>query len=52
MDSNIVIRTLICCEQKIHGYAGGAIVSDSELESEYEETLMKIRNLITALEGI
>lgn len=52
MDCNIVIRTLICDGQQIHCYAGGAIVSDSTADEEYEETLIKVGKLIGILEGL
>lgn len=50
MDFNIAIRTLICDDQKIHAYAGGGIVYDSELTAEYQESLTKIQHLTSALE--
>ncbi|MEH6466451.1 MAG: aminodeoxychorismate synthase component I [Porticoccus sp.] len=46
MDSNIAIRTLIADGQKLHCWGGGGIVADSIAESEFEETLDKIRVLI------
>lgn len=51
MDSNIAIRTLITDHAKIYAYAGGAIVIDSDSESEYQESLLKINNLLRALNG-
>lgn len=41
MDTNIGIRTLICNENKVHFWAGGAIVADSKLDSEYQECFEK-----------
>ena len=41
MDSNIVIRTLIFSGNEVHYSAGGGIVVDSNVESEYQETLDK-----------
>jgi len=41
MDCNIVIRTLIFSGNEIHYSAGGGIVADSNVESEYQETLDK-----------
>ncbi|MDX8385866.1 MAG: aminodeoxychorismate synthase component I [Gallionella sp.] len=41
MDSNIVIRTLIFSGNEVHYSAGGGIVADSNVESEYQETLDK-----------
>jgi len=49
MDCNILIRSLLCCDNKVHCYAGGAIVSDSECDAEYQETWDKVGNLLTAL---
>ncbi|MCR4441677.1 MAG: aminodeoxychorismate synthase component I [Peptococcaceae bacterium] len=50
-DLNIVIRTLIFKDNKVYLQVGGGIVSDSEPEREYEETLDKARALIRALRG-
>lgn len=52
LDSNIAIRTCICNEHKIHCYAGGAIVTDSKLENEYEETRIKVGKLLEILENM
>ncbi len=52
MDSNIVIRTLICHQQKIHCYGGGGIVIDSSVDSEYHEIQVKIFRLLNKLEEI
>jgi para-aminobenzoate synthetase component I len=41
MDTNIAIRTAIVCKNKLSFYAGGGIVSDSEVLKEYTETLDK-----------
>src|SRR3989304_2091830 len=49
MDLNIVIRTFIVKGNKAYFQVGGAIVYDSEPESEYIETLDKGRALIQAL---
>ena len=37
MDTNIAIRTLVCKGNTTHLWAGGGIVADSELDSEYQE---------------
>lgn len=42
MDTNIAIRTMIHTEGEIQFSAGGGIVSDSDMESEYQETLDKV----------
>jgi para-aminobenzoate synthetase component 1 len=41
MDTNIAIRTAIVCNNKLSFYAGGGIVSDSDVLKEYTETLDK-----------
>ncbi len=49
MDSNIAIRSFVCENQEIKGWAGGGIVADSELDEEYIETETKISKLLDAL---
>ncbi len=49
MVTSIVIRTLVLQRGKIHLQVGGAIVSDSDPEAEYEETLAKSRAALHAL---
>ena len=49
MVTSIVIRTLVLQQGKIHLRVGGAIVSDSDPEAEYEETLAKSRAALRAL---
>jgi para-aminobenzoate synthetase component 1 len=49
VDLNIVIRTFLIKGNKAYFQAGGAIVYDSDPESEYQETLDKVRALIDAL---
>jgi anthranilate/para-aminobenzoate synthase component I len=46
---NIAIRTMILTEQKLHIYAGGGIVADSDPDAEFEETTAKILGLRRAL---
>lgn len=41
MDTNIAIRTMIYNNNQIRYWAGGGIVADSQLESEYEEIKTK-----------
>ncbi len=50
MDSNIVIRTLLCDRQKIHCYGGGGIVMDSSIDNEFREIQTKIYRLLNQLE--
>ena len=49
MDTNIAIRTLMCSEQQIHCYAGGAIVADSQVGAEYQETFDKVSRILDSL---
>ncbi|CED78939.1 Para-aminobenzoate synthase component 1 (part 2) [Candidatus Hamiltonella defensa (Bemisia tabaci)] len=49
MDTNITIRTLLTERGKIHCWAGGAIVADSEEQAEYQETLDKIARILPQL---
>ena len=41
MDSNIAIRTMVQYENKLYFHAGGGIVWDSDVESEYKECFHK-----------
>jgi len=50
MELNIVIRTFLIKEGRAYFQVGGGIVSDSDPEAEYQETLDKARALIEALE--
>jgi para-aminobenzoate synthetase component 1 len=52
MDSNIAIRTVIADGDKLHCWGGGGIVSDSEDNREYDESIDKIRVLLEALESL
>jgi para-aminobenzoate synthetase component 1 len=52
MDSNIAIRTLLCDNEKIHCWGGGGIVADSRPDAEYQESLDKIKALLTGLEKL
>ncbi|WP_026972572.1 aminodeoxychorismate synthase component I [Aliagarivorans marinus] len=49
MDTNITIRTLVCEQGKIHCWAGGAVVVDSEVEQEYQECFDKLSRILPAL---
>jgi para-aminobenzoate synthetase component I len=48
MDLNIAIRTMTLKDGNLYFHAGGGIVSDSDPEEEYEETLVKARALMDA----
>lgn len=49
MDTSIVIRTLVLSGDRMHLQVGGAVVADSDPESEYAETLAKGRAVLEAL---
>lgn len=49
VDLNIVIRTILCKDEKAYFQVGGGIVWDSDPEMEYEETLHKAKALMMAL---
>jgi para-aminobenzoate synthetase component 1 len=49
MDTNIAIRSLVCNGQRIHCWAGGGIVADSNADSEYRECMTKIEKLLAVL---
>lgn len=49
MDTNILIRTLICEGRKVSFRAGGGIVADSQPDAELAETRAKARGLLLAL---
>lgn len=48
-DTNIAIRTLVAAANRIHCWAGGGIVADSEALSEYQETLDKVAKILPVL---
>lgn len=62
LDSNIAIRTMLCDAGRSAGLAveqgtirccgGGGIVADSDPESEYRETLTKVKPLMDFLENL
>ncbi|MFE8069724.1 aminodeoxychorismate synthase component I [Marinobacteraceae bacterium S3BR75-40.1] len=49
-DSSIAIRTALCQQGKIRFWGGGGIVMDSDPETEYEETLTKVKLMMDLLE--
>ena len=53
MDSSITIRTLVCEKQKqtIYCWAGGGLVADSNVDSEYQETFDKVQRILPVLTG-
>lgn len=51
MDFNIVIRTIVVKNGRCYFSVGGAIVSDSDPNDEYQETMDKAAALVRAIEG-
>lgn len=51
MDFCIAIRTMIIKASNVYLQAGGGVVADSNPESEYEESMNKMKALITAIEN-
>jgi len=49
MDTNIMIRTLLCEGGDIHCWGGGGLVADSVCSQEYQECFDKINNIINVL---
>jgi para-aminobenzoate synthetase component 1 len=49
MDSNIAIRTVLLHDNTLYCWGGGGIVADSEVDSEYCESLTKIQTLLDAM---
>lgn len=49
MDTSITIRTLVCQHNKIYCWAGGGLVADSKVDSEYQETFDKVRKILPVL---
>lgn len=50
MDSNIAIRTLVADGSKLHCWAGGGIVADSDVDAEYQETFDKVNKILPILD--
>ncbi len=51
MDFNILIRSILKKKDKLYFGVGGGIVADSDPQSEYEETLVKAKAMIEAIEN-
>ncbi|PZP57235.1 MAG: aminodeoxychorismate synthase component I, partial [Micavibrio aeruginosavorus] len=51
MDTNIAIRTLIYKDNQVSLSVGGGIVAASDLEAEYQETLVKARKIFESFEN-
>ena len=50
MDSNITIRTLVHHKEKMYCWAGGGIVMDSRLDTEYQECFDKVSAIFALFE--
>ena len=49
MDTNIAIRTAVICKNELSFYAGGGIVADSKVNTEFKEILDKASNFNTLI---
>ena len=49
---NIAIRTIIISDGKAFCYAGGGIVADSDIDAEYDETLLKAKALLAGINAV
>jgi len=52
MDSSIAIRSLLIKDGQVNCWGGGAVVADSEWQSEYEESIAKVRVLMETLQAL
>lgn len=52
MDTNIAIRTALVYAGRMHFYAGGGVVEDSDCGQEYEETLHKASQFFKLLSAL
>ncbi|MBF7072734.1 aminodeoxychorismate synthase component I [Glaciecola sp. MH2013] len=50
MDTNICIRTILAENDTLYCWAGGGIVLDSDISSEYQESLDKVARILPVLE--
>ena len=49
---NVAIRTIVYQDGRLTFHAGGGIVADSEPDAEYDETLVKARGMLNAIENL
>jgi len=49
MDTSITIRTLLAKDNTLYAWAGGGIVADSTVDSEYQECLDKLASIMPVL---
>ncbi|HHQ4714059.1 TPA: aminodeoxychorismate synthase component I [Aeromonas veronii] len=52
MDTSICIRTLIAEADRLHCWAGGGIIADSDADSEYQETYDKVARILPPLSAL
>ena len=52
MDSSIAIRSLLVKDGQVSCWGGGAVVADSQWQSEYEESIAKVRVLLETLQDL
>ncbi|WAJ69071.1 aminodeoxychorismate synthase component I [Catenovulum adriaticum] len=52
MDTNIAIRTLVANDTQLHCWAGGGLVFDSKMQSEYKETFDKVNKILPLLKNL
>ena len=52
MDTSICIRTLIAEAGRLHCWAGGGIIADSDADSEYQETYDKVARILPLLSAL
>ena len=52
MDMNIAIRTMVLSHGEIRFWAGGGIVADSQMHSEYQETLDKAAPMLKLMQQV
>jgi para-aminobenzoate synthetase component 1 len=50
LDLSVAIRTMTVCDRRARFNVGGGIVADSDPALEYEESLVKARALLRALD--
>src|SRR5690606_6992037 len=51
MDLNIAIRTLLQQGDRVYTWAGGGVVADSDIDSEYQESLDKAAAMLEVLKA-
>ncbi|MGL6048437.1 MAG: chorismate-binding protein, partial [Aeromonas salmonicida] len=52
MDTSICIRTLIAADGQLYCWAGGGVIADSDVDSEYQETYDKVARILPLLDKL